>query len=499
MAVRALVNSFDTHKEQMSAALAGHKEQRLFDRLIQVVDPADLLAVENVTLNFTKVFRTSLGEIEVKRTPEAYGGRKNKKKEKDKEKEKEKEGKEKKKWNSREDIKVVGKGRWRRLNRPVSDFIHHEELASFSNAMRHVRPPASWTATPILLTPHDTHSTQATTTEATKTLESQIAVLKEQLAAEREVRSKVETQLAIARLHLAQEGARREGLERLAGAMLEKLKSAGIAFSPPAPAPSPSSPTPTASHPSHPHPIPTLSSSPPSPAPSGAKSTTQVYALSRHNSSPHRLVSKAPPTGGAAQQQGPGGTSSPPHSLSPLSQTKVPHTSPREQHAKVSPRSTSRQSTSITTTSGQQQSSSTTTTTAGSVSAPINAAPRVRQSSGGGSLIASAYQNSGRPLMAVDDAQSGKSLTDRLVDKMFSADSGLELRETRDGRLCFCGCECVDWLVEELRVGRDKAVVIGDKLLQRGFFRCLVYDTASFTDDHTLFQATTPADTCGED
>jgi hypothetical protein len=184
-----------------------------------------------------------------------------------------------------------------------------------------------------------------------------------------------------------------------------------------------------------------------------------------------------------------------------LSQTKVPHTSPREQHAKVSPRSTSRQSTSITTTSGQQQqqSSSTTTTTAGSVSAPINAAPRVRQSSGGGSLIASAYQNSGRPLMAVDDAQSGKSLTDRLVDKMFSADSGLELRETRDGRLCFCGCECVDWLVEELRVGRDKAVVIGDKLLQRGFFRCLVYDTASFTDDHTLFQATTPADTCGED
>lgn len=136
MAVRALVNSFDTHKEQMSAALAGHKEQLLFDRLIQVVDPADLLAVENVTLNFTKVFRTSLGEIDVKRTPDAYGGRKNK----DKKKEKEKEGKDKKKWHSREDIKVVGKGRWRRLNRPVSDFIHHEELASFSNAMRHVRP-----------------------------------------------------------------------------------------------------------------------------------------------------------------------------------------------------------------------------------------------------------------------------------------------------------------------------------------------------------------------
>jgi hypothetical protein len=448
----------------------------LFDRLMQAVDPADLLVVENVTLNFNRVLRTSLGEIEVKRTPDSLMGRKNKDKKKEKEKEKKKmEGK----YTAREDVKVMGKGRWRKINRPVADFIHHEELASFSQAMRNVRSHRHH-LTPCRHTAYSrsrSRAVQAATTEATKSLETQIAVLKEQLSAEREVRNKVETQLSLARSHIAQEAAKREGQERLLAAMLEKLKSAGIAFTPP---PSPS-PTPAVTHNN-------ISSSPPTPgAHPGSKSGThaslaQPFVLTRHNSSPNKLLSAKLPA--ASQRE-----SSSSQSLSPLSAqtTKQAHTSPRE-HQKISPRAGSSSKSSS---SGSQSATTSSTPTS---AIPPAVGPRVRQSSGGGSLIATAYQNSGRPLMAVDDGQSGQSLTDRLVDKMFSVDCGLELRETRDGRLCFCGCECVDWLVEELRVGRDKAVAIGEKLLSRGFFRCLVYEVASFTDDRTLYQATVPTD-----
>jgi hypothetical protein len=109
--------------------------------------------------------------------------------------------------------------------------------------------------------------------------------------------------------------------------------------------------------------------------------------------------------------------------------------------------------------------------------------PRVR--SGSTSLIATAYQNSGRSFMA-QETQGGKPLTDRLVEKMFSTDSGLKLIET-DGQRCFHGCDCVDWLEEELRVSRDKAVVIGDKLLARGFFRGLSFEVSPFTDEPTLY------------
>lgn len=101
----------------------------------------------------------------------------------------------------------------------------------------------------------------------------------------------------------------------------------------------------------------------------------------------------------------------------------------------------------------------------------------------GTSLIASAYQNSGRPIPQADEA---KSLTERLVEKMCSSEQGLRLSE-REGKRCFSGAECVDWLVEELRVGRDKALMIGDKLLMRGFFRARSDSTTCFTDDNAAY------------
>lgn len=119
-------------------------QQSLFDRLIQALDPSELI-VENVTLNFKdSILGVSLSEIEIKRSPDSYLSARKKDKDKKDKKDKLKKGADGKdnNWTKadktnalREDGKIVLKGRWRRSNRPPSPLGEAMQLQMTPSAL----------------------------------------------------------------------------------------------------------------------------------------------------------------------------------------------------------------------------------------------------------------------------------------------------------------------------------------------------------------------------
>lgn len=328
---------------------------------------------------------------------------------------------------------------------------------------------------------------QVDTTDTFAVLEMQVSVFKEQLSAEKEARRKIETELRIASNRLAQETERRELLERLVQAMHDKLKAAGIVFSLPSGLLTPPSPT------HSPYDAPgdqqgskfvIAAPTPVRPSPGILVSTGKLNPGERANTPQINFFlsssTAAMPT--LRTNNNSNSTTTTPPSPKSISFAKPPLAGSAPQFS----RSTSPGGNA----SNSNSNNYTTRNLSPPAQLPSGTAVTNRPGRSGTSLIASAYQSSGRPIPTPDESDAGKSLTERLVAKMFSADQGLRLQE-REGKRCFPGSECVDWLVEELRAGRDKAVVIADKLLSRNFFRNLAGGDpgACFTEENTYYVA----------
>ncbi len=86
---------------------------------------------------------------------------------------------------------------------------------------------------------------------------------------------------------------------------------------------------------------------------------------------------------------------------------------------------------------------------------------------------------------------SGRLDLRKLCAKMRSADIGVEVK-TRRHKLklfqrCFIGNEAVDWIVEQTKVSRPKAVKIGQTMLEKGFFHH-VLDEHQFKDENLFYR-----------
>jgi hypothetical protein len=68
---------------------------------------------------------------------------------------------------------------------------------------------------------------------------------------------------------------------------------------------------------------------------------------------------------------------------------------------------------------------------------------------------------------------------------MFS-EAGLRMQE-KEGKRYFDGSECVNWLMEELKLTRQNAAQIGDRLMTRGFIKSGSAEATCFIDGPVLF------------